>query len=106
MGETDRGSPQMNHRQSLVNLVAGALLLAGASQAHAQALGAKGGVTLATISVKTEELGGDYSRGAGVVAGAFLTFRDVSKLSWEVGGQLSMRRMSFADVIDDTVTYV
>jgi hypothetical protein len=96
----------------VLGIVVSLVLSAGVRPASAQAFGVKGGANVSTIAVSPADGLGDVSGKAGVVGGAFLTFHDTSRLSFEVAGQLVQRRFAFApDVgepanIRDTVTYV
>jgi len=89
-----------------VGVLTGLALLAGTETASAQSLWLNGGINLSTIHVSPPESLGDVSAEVGVTAGASLTFHDAARLSYEVRGQLSMRRVAFGPDIMDTITYI
>jgi hypothetical protein len=89
-----------------VGVLTGLALLAGAATASAQSLWLNGGINLSTIHVSPPESLGDVSGDVGVTAGASLTFHDAARLSYELRGQLSMRRIAFGPDIMDTITYI
>ena len=89
-----------------VGVLTGLALLAGAETASAQSLWLNGGINLSTIHVSPPESLGDVSGEIGVTAGASLTFHDAARLSYELRGQLSMRRVAFGPDITDTITYI
>ena len=89
-----------------VAVVTGLALLAGPETASAQALWFNGGINLSTIHTSPPESLGDVSGEVGVTAGASLTFHDAARLSYELRGQFSMRRVAFGPDITDTITYV
>ena len=89
-----------------VGVLTGLALLAGAETASAQSLWLNGGINLSTIHVAPPESLGDVSGEVGVTAGASMTFSDRARLSYELRGQLAIRRVSFGPDITDTITYV
>jgi len=96
-----------NAHRHVTGVLVGLIVLASTATASAQSLGVRGGINLSTIKFSPpEDLGLEPSAEIGVTAGAFLGFRDAAKLSFEVGGQLSMRRVAFGPDIIDTITYV
>ena len=86
--------------------LAAGVLLTAATPSGAQTIGAKGGLNLSTLAVSPAGELGEIAAKPGVTAGAFMTFKEASKLSFEVAGLISMRRISFGPVITDTITYV
>ena len=93
-------------RAVIAAVAAGLLLLTTSTIVSAQSLGVRGGINLSTIkSTPSEALGLDASAEVGVTAGGFLGFHDAARLSFEVGGQLSVRRVAFGSDITDTITY-
>ena len=83
------------------------VLLAGSETASAQSLWVKGGINVSTVKVSpAEDLGVDVSGEIGATVGASLGFRDAAPLGVELGGQLSLRRVSFGPNIQDTITYI
>jgi hypothetical protein len=88
-------------------VVAALMLLGGSATVAAQSLGVKGGVNVSTIKISPpEDVGVDVSGQIGLTAGGFMGFRDAAKLGFELGGQLSIRRVSFGPEIADTITYI
>ena len=97
----------MMARVTALGLLTGLLLLAGRETASAQSLWVKGGINVSTIKVSpSEELGVEVTGKVAVTVGGSLTFRDAATLGYEVGGQLSMRRVAFGPDITDTITYI
>ena len=93
--------------RALAAFIAGIVILAGCATASAQSIGVRGGVNVSTIKfTPPEALGLDVSGEIGVTAGAFMGFLEASQLSFELGGQLSMRRVAFGPDISNTITYV
>ena len=76
------------------------------TQAGAQSLGAKGGINLSTIHVSPSGELGELGSLPGGTFGGYVTFKETSRLSFEVNGFWSIRRISFGPLITDTLTYV
>ena len=96
----------MMRRAVIAAVAAGLILLTTSTMVSAQSLGVRGGINLSTIkSTPPEALGLDASAEVGVTAGGFLGVHDAARLSFEVGGQLSVRRVAFGSDIIDTITY-
>ena len=93
-------------RAAALGLLTGVLLLAAQETASAQSLWVKGGINVSTIKVSPPDGLGEVSGEVGVTAGASLTFRDATRLGYELGGLLSMRRVAFGPDTLDTITYI
>ncbi|HXT70807.1 MAG TPA: porin family protein [Vicinamibacterales bacterium] len=74
--------------------------------AGAQAMGAKGGLTFSTVAVSPAGELGEVSSEPGFAAGGFMTFKESARLSFEIAGLLSQRRIGFGPDITDAITYV
>ena len=93
----------------LRTILTGGLLLsmAAASPAAAQTRGVRGGVNLSTMTISpSDALGLELGGEVGATGGVFMTLRKAGPWDIEVGGQLSMRRLTFGPNIADTVTYL
>jgi len=96
----------MTRAMAIWCVAAGLLLGLAARSAQAQSFGVKGGLNLSTIAVDPKGELGEVTAKAGVTAGGFLTFKETSRLSFEVAGLLSMRRIDFGPIISDRITYL
>jgi hypothetical protein len=97
----------VNRRIIAAGVLTGLIVLAGSETASGQSIWVKGGINLSTVNVSPpEELGVDVSGDVGLTAGAALGFRDATALGFELGGQLSIRRVAFGSDIKDTITYI
>ncbi len=80
--------------------------LASAPPAWAQSIGARGGLNLSTIAVDPAGELGEINQRPGGAVGGFITFREAARLSFDVSGLLSVRRVGFGPGISDTITYL
>jgi hypothetical protein len=97
----------VSRRVIAAGVLTGLALLAAGEPASAQSLWVKGGINLSTVRFSPpEEVGVDVSGEVGPTVGAALTFKDAARLSYELGGQLSIRRVAFGPDVTDTITYI